>query len=445
MRIYLDSCVYQDLKKEENKKLLNSVLVSKQHHIYLFSEAHLYDLSRDVTDEKYIDMDFIESICENNCLLNDSNGARLLTPKEYYNMYDWENLIKSEDIFNSEDPFVKLIMDMFENIPLPFNSIFKPDVFSSKYPKEFVDTMTEPTNIKEYMELMLKTSEQMKEHPFFKGILQGNREVNNTEEFYKTIGIKGFDGENITNKDEFKQSYIRYINKGQELIKNSKTDAYQTFINMYMGLEILNIVKGKPKKQKFTNLMNDSRHAYFGAGCDIVVSKDIDFIEKTKFIYDVFDIHTLILSYEEFKNISYLNDGNNFNEFISEIVNISNYLDNNKFNTNDNKALSIMLSKIYLGYFNILYRVKHDNNCSFIITKKVDEYKNKSLIKEIELITNKLVDSLGEDINNKVYFSRDEIIDGVWNGRTWNFKQIGIYLNFRNIIELIFYKTIDEN
>lgn len=445
MRIYLDNCIYQDLKKEENKTLYSSIIESKQYNIYLFSEAHLYDLSRDVTNEKYIDMEFIESICENNCLLNDASGARLLTPKEYYNMYDWENLIKSEDIFKSEDPFIKLIMDMFKNIPLPFNSIFKSYLFSSKYPKEFVETMTEPSDLKEYTELMLKASDQMKEHPFFKGILQGNREVNTTKEFYIAIGINGFDGEKITDKEEFKQSYVKYINQSHKFIKNTKVDSYQTFINMYMGLEILNIVKGKPQKQKFTNLMNDSRHAYFGAGCDIVVSKDIDFIEKTKFIYDIFDINTLVLSFEDFKSIPNLNDGNNFNELINEITNISEYLYNNNLNGEDNKVLSIALSKIYIGYFNMLYRVEHENKWSFIITKKVDEYKNKSLIKEIELITNILINNLGEDINNKAFFSRNEIINECWNGRTWYLGQMGIYLNFRNIIELIFYKTIDEN
>ncbi len=441
MRIYLDNCIYQDLKREENKILYDTIIESKQHHIYLFSEAHLYDLSRDATDEKFSDMEFIESISENNCLLNDEVGAKLLTPKEYYDMYDWENLVSSEDILSSKDPYIGLIMSMFKEIPLPFDSVFKSAVFPSKYPKEFIDTMTEPSNFKEYMELMLNASELMKEQSFFKGILQGSREVNTTEKFYKAIGINGFDGEKVTNKEEFKQSYIKFTNKSNQFDESKKRGDYQLFINMYMGLEVLNIVKGKPKKQKFTNLMNDARHAYFGAECDIIVTKDTDFIEKTKFIYDVFDITTSVLTLEEFRNTPHLNAVSDFSELINEIVGISNYLENNKLNLDDSKVLSIPLSKIYIGYFNLLYRVEDEDKRSFIITKRVDEYKNQSLIKEIGLVTDRLVDRLGVDINGKDYFDRNEIVGDNWEGRTWVKDETTIYLNFRNIIELIFYKS----
>lgn len=445
MRIYLDNCIYQDLKREENREIYKSIIESKNHSIYLFSEAHLYDLSQDKTDEKYTDMDLIESICDNNCLLNDSNGARLLTPREYYDMYNWEEIVKAEDIFNKEDPLIDFIMSEFEKISLPFDSIFKPDILPSYYPKEFIDTMTEPSNLKEYMELSLKASGKMKEHSFFKGILQGNREAEYTEELYKAIGINGFDGEKIIDKEQFRESYIKYINQSYKFNKNRKVDDYQNFMNMYMGLELLNIVKGKPRKQKFTNLMNDSRHAYFGAACDVVVSKDVDFIEKTKFIYDIFDIQTLVLSFQEFNNTTYTNPNNSLNDFLDEIMYIFENLDNDRIQKEGIKFLSIPLSNMYIGYFNILHRVEQENKKIFIASKRVDNYKNKSLIKEIELITNKLADGFGKDIHDLANFNRNEIINGEWNGRIWTFGKNTVYLNYRNIIELIFYKTTEEN
>ena len=441
MKIYLDNCVYQDLKREENTEIYKAIIESKNHSIYLFSEAHLYDLSQDKTDEKYADMNLIESICDNNCLLNDNNGARLLTPKEYYDMYDWEEIVKAEDIFDKEDPLVNLIMNEFEKVLLPFNTIFKPDVLSSHFPKEFVDSMIEPSNLKEYMELSLKASGKMKEHSFFKGILQGNREAEYNEELYKAIGINGFDGEKIIDKEEFRASYVKYINKSYEFNKNRKVSDYQNFMNMYMGLEILNIVKGKPRKQKFTNLMNDSRHAYFGVTCDVIVSKDVDFIEKTKFIYDVFDIQTLVLSFQEFNNTSYTNPSDNLSDFLDEILYIFENLDNDRIQKEGIKFLSIPLSSMYIGYFNVLYRVEQENKKIFIASKKIDNYKNKSLLKEIELITNRLVDVFGKDMHDLDYFNRSEIIDGEWKGRVWEFGQNTIYLNYRNIIELIFYET----
>ena len=59
MRIYLDTCIVQDLKNENNKELLNSIIQSKGELVYCFSEAHLYDLARDKTDEKFADMQFM--------------------------------------------------------------------------------------------------------------------------------------------------------------------------------------------------------------------------------------------------------------------------------------------------------------------------------------------------------------------------------------------------
>ena len=187
--------------------------------------------------------------------------------------------------------------------------------------------------------------------------------------------------------------------------------------------------------------MNDSRHDYIGVTCDVIVSKDVDFIEKTKFIYDVFDIQTLVLSFQEFNNTSYTNPSDNLSDFLDEILYIFENLDNDRIQKEGIKFLSIPLSSMYIGYFNVLYRVEQENKKIFIASKKIDNYKNKSLLKEIELITNRLVDVFGKDMHDLDYFNRSEIIDGEWKGRVWEFGQNTIYLNYRNIIELIFYET----
>ena len=67
MRVYLDTCIIQDLKEDINKQLLNSILESKGELIYCYSEAHLYDLSRDKTNEKFADIKFMEQIVDDNC------------------------------------------------------------------------------------------------------------------------------------------------------------------------------------------------------------------------------------------------------------------------------------------------------------------------------------------------------------------------------------------
>ena len=41
MRIYLDSCVFRELKKPENEALLKAIVEDKANNIYCYSEAHL--------------------------------------------------------------------------------------------------------------------------------------------------------------------------------------------------------------------------------------------------------------------------------------------------------------------------------------------------------------------------------------------------------------------
>lgn len=72
MRLYLDSSVFQFLKKDENKELYDLVLKDKSNNIYCFSEAHVYDLIQDKTSHKLDDMTFIETIVDNNCWHFDS-------------------------------------------------------------------------------------------------------------------------------------------------------------------------------------------------------------------------------------------------------------------------------------------------------------------------------------------------------------------------------------
>ncbi len=44
MRIYLDNCIIQDLKRQENIDFFNAIIADKENNIYCYSEAHLQDL-----------------------------------------------------------------------------------------------------------------------------------------------------------------------------------------------------------------------------------------------------------------------------------------------------------------------------------------------------------------------------------------------------------------
>lgn len=60
MRIYLDNCVIQDLKRQENIDLLNAIIVDKKYNVYCYSEAPLQGLMRDKSNHKFDDLEFME-------------------------------------------------------------------------------------------------------------------------------------------------------------------------------------------------------------------------------------------------------------------------------------------------------------------------------------------------------------------------------------------------
>ena len=72
-------------------------------------------------------------------------------------------------------------------------------------------------------------------------------------------------------------------------------------MELFNGLELFGIVKGKPKKQQMMSLLNDGRHAYLGKFCDTIISNDADFINKTRFMYDLEENGTIIVHLKDFQ------------------------------------------------------------------------------------------------------------------------------------------------
>ena len=75
--IYFDKQFFSYLfnaKEEKYIILRDKILSHKDDFVFLFSDAHLLDLQQDSTDIKYKEMDFMQSIVGENCLIcKDSN------------------------------------------------------------------------------------------------------------------------------------------------------------------------------------------------------------------------------------------------------------------------------------------------------------------------------------------------------------------------------------
>ena len=70
--IYFDKQLFSYLfnaKEEKYIILRDKILSHKDDFVFLFSDAHLLDLQQDSTDIKYKEMDFMQSVVGENCLI----------------------------------------------------------------------------------------------------------------------------------------------------------------------------------------------------------------------------------------------------------------------------------------------------------------------------------------------------------------------------------------
>ncbi|MEO6838606.1 MAG: hypothetical protein ABI185_09455 [Ginsengibacter sp.] len=437
MTIYLDSCVYQDLKKEKNGILLNLIKADKSRNIYCFSEAHLFDLTRDSTNEKFDDMDFIESIADNNCYYYKKKICfEYITPKEYYNSFEWPNLanLKNEvSVFSGFENILK-------SIPLNFNGFITSGQIPIDCPVQFIELLNKTTNFYEFASAMLDFTESLtNEQKSFKEFIKYLHKNSLIGKIYESFGIKGFDGEKITNKEEFLQSYgNHFIKKGEQKYR------YNLFTDMYCGLEILGIVKGKPKKQKMMNLINDARHSFFGGFCDILVSKDEDFLKKTKFLYNAYDLNTLVLSVPEFHEYltKFPKDESSILELVKEIQETNSKNPEREWEEDGGHFCLKTLNRTFYNYFDAVTFVFENDTSFYYFSKYSNSFSTGVLTKQIEYVTNKLAAELGDDIYKRNMFDSNEIVDGKWYGRNWFIGEALVALNFTNGLFLRFYPIV---
>lgn len=426
MRIYLDNCVIQDLKRPELSGFLDSIKLDKENNVYCYSEAHLQDLMRDKSNHKFDDLKFMEDVVDSNCWhYNKKILFDHIKPKDFYDPFpDYsDNLFDSDELFSGDLVF-KTMEEIFKNIPLDFNQFIKPDSLPSDFPVEMKNLLEKPTNFYDFFCAFGDfTNELSANQKKFKGLISYLHNNNLTASLFEQVGIAGYNGEEITDKEKFRESYTKYFftdKKGKY--------RYDLFLDQYNGLEFFSFVKGKPRKQKMMNLINDGRHAFFGGFCDIVVSKDLDFLEKTKFIYEIHDIQTLVLNVNDFQDflqisnvesklnlVDMLNDGNEIRE--SNII------------RNENVVLSMRLDKTYFSYFNVVNYIENENGNYNYYTRFLQNMSTGSLKNEFEMIVLRLTEILGADANGNKEFSMSEIDGDNWIRRIWRIKDTIIELN----------------
>lgn len=307
--VYFDSQIFRELKKEENKSLLDKILKLKNDKLeYVYFDAHIYDLQNDKTDKKIEDLKFMSNIVENNYMLFDINTNSFIKNEtnienNYNRFYDFNSLF-SLDYFNifsllnniqygEIDAELKLYFEILNNflqtikdIKMPLNfeyKLFKENNFMQKfiphYDNPTIGEIATTTNntLKNYFENIKSYREDRKD---IKNIL-GN---NNKDMVYKSIN-------NILKLD---------------------IDIKFKFIAIYNILDMLSEISEKTSKLKYRNMIIDAMHSFNSISSDYFITNDNKLMLKSKELYKIINdnkdlninkIHTSAMLLEEFINI----------------------------------------------------------------------------------------------------------------------------------------------
>lgn len=430
MRIYLDSCAFQDLKKEKYSDVLNKIQQPAPGNIYCFSEAHLHDLCRDPSDHKFRDMEFIETIVQDNCLYFEKRTRfKYCTPRKYYDDFDWTPVIKSAEIL--ADPSFAWIRLLFQAIPLDWEALLPADSLPEDFPLSMREAMRGIKNMDDLMQNFLGMTEALSsEQKKFKELLQYLHKHALLSKIYENIGILGFDGEQVTDREKLEQSYTAYFNAAAP-----NKNAYDLFLDEYVGLELFGLVKGKPKKQKMMNMIDDGRHAFYGAHCDIVISSDEDFLKKTGFLYNLLGIPVVVAHLDQFAQVLHtleIFSALSFTDMVGEISGDS--LEDKIIATekkDDEQSVCIGLDRLYFSYFDLGVHQFTSRGRYYFFSKRLHRFSIGTLVREIAFVTDRLVETFGNDSNGKGAFDIQEIEDQDWTGRVWRFGDFVVVLNYK--------------
>lgn len=474
-RIYFDKQIFSHLFKGDKpvyQKLYNDLLKNKDNFIFCYSHGHLLDLNNDKSEIKFRELDFIETIVDDNYLSYNATEKRtscyLAKPREAFNVIEDDTEITFATMFDDLDfefstpaqqEQIKLATDLFVNKKIDFGFSLIQDI-----PDEIRNTLNKilpvglgPMTLLEWSEHfmgMLKSMED--EKSVYKGLRNVVVKHINNGKF--TIDINEIDFNDDLKNSVLQKTFIEYVNGNLNPNGDKEITDYDFYTNAYVTLDLLGISKEPSKKVKFGSVLNDGYHSYYGAFCDYVVSDDQGFLKKTKALYRLLGIDTKVYHIDDFMPFFYLLSNSIesspkmfFDLLINDIKNglvIDSY-QSIKFNRN---TIVIKPFHCYFGFFNQIESFNENNQDFILLRRKTKNYSYFSFYRQYQGIINKAFKLFSYDLENKGEFAWEkeieEIKSGTWKGRFWDFNTftilIEINIGIREICLLLTLKTLNE-
>jgi hypothetical protein len=458
-RVYLDSNVFRALKKPENSDIAQKLLVAKDNTIFFFSQAHIDDLSRDKTDKKFLDYEFMEKFTDSDCISFDPIKERFYiqskTPIQLFEENNQKEIIEQIGLNNGVDPeaLIDLILN-FRDVPalkeysIIFETLESLKMLSANRKDTYtVDSLPEvrTPEMDRYLKELGIGNKVYSSDEFEKIAGNINDKLQNEPEIFR-LGRRlsktelGMDKFNISiNEINFNESLRDTIigKSFTELVESSYlifkdyplfNSLMSKYIYSFMLLNILGIDEENNKKANFKKLESDANHSFYGMCCDYVVSSDIGFITKTKFLYNLYGINSKVVFWDEFvKEFSFIkvqfSDAMAFLKNLRFDINHGLVIRTKNSILTDGKSKQIKLTQKYFYYFNTIEAFTQTDFSLIILFNHRPFVNEFVLFKEIISVTNKAIEIFGTDDNFKDKISEtdlSELSQNNWGGRVWN-------------------------
>lgn len=444
IRVYLDSNVFRNLKNSSSsqyKKLRMDLNNFSSSFLHCFSHAHLSDLQRDKTDAKFDDLAFMESFVRDNYLCHYWGDLHaqpyLATPLKAFNDLDpadrpLESYLDFDEMFDTpslKEPakqLKSLLTSTKFSFPVPNLEEQPQDIREAL--SQVIPSGKNELTMMDWIEHFLKMSDRLMDDD---GPYKALRHVSS-----KYIGKEKWDIDinNVNFDEDFKNSpmqktFTEFVNSSLNPNGDKKVSDYDFLTNAFTSLNILGLDKEKNKKAKFMNTLNDAQHSYYGAHCDYVVSDDQGFLLKSKVLYKLLGIGTIVLNTDEFCNSINIigaikeSDVTAFTKLLAFDLKTGIVLNSKPSIMYDRMTTVIKPNHTYLGYFNQVRHIRDNQRENYIVlTNESNNYSDFTFYKEFEIVTNKAIDLFGVDIEFKgAYLHEDteQIKSGKWDGRRW--------------------------
>lgn len=312
MKFYLDTNIFTRLRTSPDfQPLLIAVQSDLLHDHFYYSQAHLLDLKNDLTDEKYLDFDFIDGITKNKFICKYfQQPTKLFTISS---KTAFEYLLESDSLFNLDFSAIKDNPSIQISFSQLINALSNMDC--SKLDFSYL-----PVTLKNYLENIIS----QKEKPdlirlitngldFYKSIDTDNKAykdirriiVNNKKSLFnrEKTSISKNNIDELFQNSIFKNNFIDYIDSILKLDNlNDDERLYNRFLVAYNILNQMGLDEEPIKKSMFRNTFNDSLHAYYAFFCDFIISNDFSMLLKCNFIFSLFGSQTKAINTSIFLN-----------------------------------------------------------------------------------------------------------------------------------------------